>query len=147
MLGGIAFGTATGSERIEMLRQRFTEGIPEDQPDDEYLEAIFESESGCSTADYVEFLEEVRSNHPNIYQAGLLWFMRSRVNHYMSSGQMEKVDEVVIEDAAMMTDTNEAYLWHNLNGSPGWSHGSRRSVGSGRISLHEITRIDAMGSR
>lgn len=102
------FWNCDAPERIAMLRQKFSEGIPEDQPDDEYLEAILESESGCSSADYVAFLEEVRSNHPNIYKAGVQWFMRSRASHYMDCGRMEKVDEVVIEDAAMMTSTGDA---------------------------------------
>ncbi|PAY21346.1 hypothetical protein CKO51_01845 [Rhodopirellula sp. SM50] len=99
---------ADGSQRLSMVREKLSEELDAEWREALFPEAVFECETCYDASDYVGLLETLASDHRDLYETGLLWFLRSRVSHYLSAGNTERIDDAVSQDAAAMKETDDA---------------------------------------
>ncbi len=100
---------ADGSQRLAMLRLKLSEELDAEWREEIFPDAVFECETSCTDSDYVGLLETLASDHRELYEMELLWFLRSRVTHYLASGDTKQIDDAVSQDAAAMKETGDAY--------------------------------------
>lgn len=100
---------ADGSQRLAMVREKLDGELDESWKEAIFPEAIYEAESKADLSEYVGLLERLAAEHPDIYSEDLHWFQRSRISHYLASGEQDKILTTIQQDAASMTKTGEAF--------------------------------------
>ncbi|QEG00203.1 hypothetical protein Mal15_42730 [Stieleria maiorica] len=103
------FSAAKGNQRIEMVRAAFEDDLDSEWREALFPEAVHEAEMGSDPARYVHLLEYLAENHRELYREGLLWFLRSRVTHYLAIDDAARAEAAVAQDADEMTETGEAF--------------------------------------
>lgn len=100
---------SAGTKRLAMVREKLVDGLDESWREALFPEAVFEAEAHSEPTEYVAFLETLANEHRELYDDGLLWFMRSRITHYLTVGDATKIEDAVKQDAAAMTETGDAF--------------------------------------
>lgn len=108
---------AGGSQRLSMVREKLAEDLAADLDEDwreaMFPQAVYECEVSNDASDYAALLETMAAQHRQLYELGLLWFLRSRVRYYLSLGNtllnIQRIDDAVSIDAATMKETGEAF--------------------------------------
>tara|TARA_R110002073_G_scaffold15425_2_gene60831 strand:- start:555 stop:1826 length:1272 start_codon:yes stop_codon:yes gene_type:complete len=104
------FHDVDGPQRVSMLKEQLHADLDKEWRESLFPDAIFEAEQGTDSSDYVSLLETLAVEHRQIYDLGLLWFLKSRVDHYLLVGDDDKIVTAVKQDAAALSETNEAYF-------------------------------------
>ncbi|QDV42476.1 hypothetical protein Enr13x_23230 [Stieleria neptunia] len=103
------YSAAKGNQRIEMVRAASEEDLDQEWREALFPETVYEAETGADPAQYVDLLEHLAESHRELYRQGLLWFLRSRITHYLSIDDTTSAETAVAQDADEMTETGEAF--------------------------------------
>ncbi len=100
--------SAKGNGRTEMIIERLNEPLSDEWRESLFPEAVFEAESGADGDRYLALLALLAREHRELYHTGLLWYLRSRVQHLLAVGKESDIANVVSTDVVDMTETGDA---------------------------------------
>jgi len=102
---------AAAAEQLRMVRDK----LETVYPDDEWYEALFpeaihELEKGLSEAEYVAFLEELRTTRPGVFSESEDWHARSMAFFYIAEERWQDLDRAMRQFADGMSQVHEAFF-------------------------------------
>lgn len=105
------YSDADGHGRLQMVREKLATVSPdEDGFESLFPEAIMELESKLPESDYVAFLEQLRDEHPAVFEIALDWNTQSLVSHYVAENRMEDVDRATEYLAGRMEHVSDPFF-------------------------------------
>lgn len=102
------YSDADGPQQLQMIREK----LQTIQPGDEWYEAIVPEaisslESELPEAEYVAFLEDLRTSRPDVFAAGEDWNVWSIGSFYIAEERWDDLDRAVFDLADHLTEVNE----------------------------------------
>ncbi len=104
------FEAAPADEQLRMLRDKLEAGQPDEEWHEVITEAIHDLESDLSAAQYVAFLEELRTKHPDTFAERAGWHARSMTFFYIAEERWEDLDNAIRQFANEMDKVGDGFF-------------------------------------
>ncbi len=128
---------ADGQGRLRLVREKLETSRLDDEWFEAICDAVSELQGAVSEAEYVAFLEELRTSHPDVFAESEDWHTLSMASWYLAEERWEDLDRVVFALADTMTRLGEAlFALVSLIRLAGRAEAAQRLVGAA-ISLDD----------